>query len=119
MLLAEALGEEAFRERAKIYATDVDDHALAQAREAAVHAEAARDVPTELREQYFPQVDHGYQFRTDVRRAVIFGRNDLLQDPPISRVDLLICRNTLMYFAPPAQERILANFYFALSRAAS
>ena len=45
---------------------------------------------------------------------MIFGRNDLLQDPPISRVDLLICRNTLMYLAPPAQERILANFYFGL-----
>ena len=52
----------------------------------------------------------------DVRRAVIFGRNDLLQDAPISRVDLLVSRNTLMYFAPSAQERILANFYFSLSR---
>jgi two-component system, chemotaxis family, CheB/CheR fusion protein len=114
MLLAEALGEDAFRQRAKIYATDVDDDALAQAREAVFTAKQLENVPPELREKYFPQVNHGYQFRNDVRRIVIFGRNDLHQDPPISRVDLLICRNTLMYFAPPAQERILANFYFAL-----
>jgi two-component system, chemotaxis family, CheB/CheR fusion protein len=114
MLLCEALGEDGFRQRAKIYATDVDDRALAQAREALFTPKQLETVPTELRERYFPEVNHGYQFRTDVRRAVIFGRNDLLQDPPISRVDLLICRNTLMYFAPPAQERILANFYFAL-----
>ena len=114
MLLSEALGDEGFRSRAKIYATDVDDDALAQAREALFTPKQLESVPEELREKYFSQVDHSYQFRTDVRRAVIFGRNDLLQDPPISRVDLLICRNTLMYFAPPAQERILANFYFAL-----
>ncbi len=114
MLLCEALGDDAFRERAKIYATDVDHHALAQAREALFTPKQVENVPPELREKYFPQVDHSYQFRNDVRRTVIFGRNDLNQDPPISRVDLLICRNTLMYFAPVAQERILANFHFAL-----
>ena len=114
MLLCEALGDDAFRERTKIYATDIDDHALAQAREALCTPKQVEKVPPELREKYFPEVDHGYQFRNDVRRTVIFGRNDLHQDPPISRVDLLICRNTLMYFAPPAQERILANFHFAL-----
>jgi two-component system, chemotaxis family, CheB/CheR fusion protein len=114
MLLSETLGDDAFRARVKIYATDVDDHALSQAREALFTPKQLDNVPAELREKYFPEVNHSYQFRTDVRRAVIFGRNDLLQDPPISRVDLLICRHTLMYFAPPAQERILANFYFAL-----
>src|SRR5215213_5506822 len=53
--------------------------------------------------------------RSCVRRCVIFGRNDLLQDPPISRVDLLVSRNTLMYFGPLAQTRILSNFHFALN----
>jgi two-component system, chemotaxis family, CheB/CheR fusion protein len=114
MLLCEALGESAFRERVKIYATDVDEHALAEARDARFTPKQLAAVPPELRQRYFPQVNHGFAFRNGVRRAVIFGRNDLLQDPPISRVDLLVCRNTLMYFAPQAQERILANFYFAL-----
>ena len=72
-------------------------------------------MPDDLRERYFQQTNHMLQLRSDVRRAVVFGKNDLLQDAPISRVDLLVSRNTLMYFAPAAQERILANFYFSLS----
>jgi two-component system CheB/CheR fusion protein len=53
-------------------------------------------------------------FRADLRRAVIFGRHDLVQDAPISRLDLLVCRNTLMYFNAEAQSRILDRFHFAL-----
>jgi two-component system, chemotaxis family, CheB/CheR fusion protein len=116
MLLAEALGEEAFRERVKIYATDVDEEALAQARDAVYTLKQLDSIPDELRERYFLPTDHMFTLRGDLRRAVIFGRNDLHQDPPISRVDLLISRNTLMYFSPDVQERILANFYFALNR---
>jgi two-component system, chemotaxis family, CheB/CheR fusion protein len=116
MLLCEALGEEAFRERVKIYATDIDDEALAEAREATYTRHQLSAVPGELVERYFTQSNSSFAFRGDLRRIVIFGRNDLHQDPPISRVDLLVSRNTLMYFSPPVQERILANFYFALSR---
>src|SRR5207248_1655668 len=56
-----------------------------------------------------------FNFRKDLRRSVIFGRHDLLQDSPISRVDLLICRNTLMYFNAEAQSRVLSRFDFALT----
>ena len=116
MLLAEALGEEAFRRRAKIYATDVDESALAEARDASYSAKQLETVPAELRERYFQPNDRGFVFRNDLRRGVIFGRNDLHRDPPISRVDLLVSRNTLMYFGSDVQARILANFYFALNR---
>jgi two-component system CheB/CheR fusion protein len=116
MLLAEALGEEGFRRRVKIYATDVDEDALTEAREATYTTKQLEKVPPELRERYFQQVNHGFAFRNDLRRGVIFGRNDLHRDPPISRVDLLVSRNTLMYFGPELQQRILANFYFALNR---
>jgi two-component system CheB/CheR fusion protein len=116
MLLAETLGEEGFRRRVKIYATDVDDDALAEAREASFTAKQLEKVPLELRERYFQPSRHGFAFRNDLRRAVIFGRNDLHRDPPISRVDLLVSRNTLMYFGSELQQRILANFYFALNR---
>ncbi|HZC74748.1 MAG TPA: CheR family methyltransferase, partial [Gaiellaceae bacterium] len=115
MLLAEALGEEAFRRRVKIYATDVDDDALREARDATYTAKQLEKVAPELRERYFQQADHGFAFRNDLRRGVIFGRNDLHRDPPISRVDLLVSRNTLMYFGPELQKQILANFYFALN----
>ena len=55
-----------------------------------------------------------YTFRKDLRRTVIFGRNDLVQDAPISRIDLLVCRNTLMYFNAETQSRILRRLHFAL-----
>jgi two-component system CheB/CheR fusion protein len=114
ILFAEAMGADDFRDRVKVYATDVDDDALAYARHASYTAKEVGGVPEELRERYFRPNDKHYFFRGDVRRSVIFGRNDLLQDPPISRVDLLVSRNTLMYFAQEAQDRILNNFFFAL-----
>jgi two-component system, chemotaxis family, CheB/CheR fusion protein len=116
ILLAEALGDEGFRRRVKIYATDIDEDALTEAREASFSTKQLEKVSPDLRERYFQQQNHGFVFRNDLRRAVIFGRNDLHRDPPISRVDMLLSRNTLMYFDPEAQQRILANFYFALNR---
>jgi two-component system, chemotaxis family, CheB/CheR fusion protein len=116
MLLAEALGEAEFRRRVKIYATDIDDDALAEAREASFSEKQLEKVPPPLRERYFQRASNGFVFRNDLRRVVIFGRNDLHRDAPISRVDLLVSRNTLMYFGTEVQQRILANFYFALKR---
>jgi two-component system CheB/CheR fusion protein len=115
MLLAEALGPEAFRERVKIYATDVDEEALNQARHAVYGARAAQEVPPPLLEKYFDRQEDRYVFSKELRRSVIFGRHDLIQDAPISRVDLLICRNCLMYFNSEAQARILSRFHFALT----
>ena len=114
ILLAEALGTDAFRERVKIYATDVDEEALSQARHAAYAPRAVEDVPPQLLERYFDRQEDRFAFNKELRRAVIFGRHDLIQDAPISRVDLLICRNCLMYFNSEAQARILARFHFAL-----
>jgi two-component system, chemotaxis family, CheB/CheR fusion protein len=115
MLMAEHLGVEQFRQRVKIYATDVDEEALLQARHANYKEKDLQPVPSELREKYFDLVGVQYVFRTDLRRSVIFGRHDLVQDAPISRLDLLVCRNTLMYFNTETQTRILARFHFALN----
>jgi two-component system, chemotaxis family, CheB/CheR fusion protein len=115
MLLAEALGWEAFRERVKIYATDVDEEALAQARQGSYAVKEVEMVPPERLERYFDLLNGRYVFRGDLRRAVIFGRNDLIEDAPISRLDLLVCRNTLMYFNAEAQARILERFHFAVN----
>jgi two-component system CheB/CheR fusion protein len=115
MVFAEALGLEGFRQRVKIYATDVDEEALMHARQASYSARDLQPVSPELRGQYFEEVGNRFVFRPDLRRAVIFGRHDLVQDAPISRLDLLVCRNTLMYFNAETQSRILARFHFALS----
>jgi two-component system CheB/CheR fusion protein len=115
MLFAEALGSEQFRETVKIYGTDVDEEALSAARSANFSARDVADVPPDLLERYFERVDDRFVFRKDLRRQVIFGRHDLIQDAPISRVDLLVCRNTLMYFNAETQAKILSRFHFALN----
>ena len=114
MLLAEAVGEQRFQEGVKIYATDLDEDALNTARLAAYNEKAMEPVSEEFRDKYFEQNNGRYSFRKDLRRSIIFGRHDLIQDAPISRVDLLVCRNTLMYFNAEAQARILLHFHFAL-----
>lgn len=114
MLLAEALGPDAFRQRVKIYATDIDEEALAEARAATYDARAVESVPPDLLARYFEQLNGRYIFHKDLRRAVIFGRNDLVKDAPISRVDLLVCRNTLMYLNAETQRNVLGRLHFAL-----
>jgi len=114
MLLAEALGLDDFRERVKIYATDLDEEALAHARLGMYSLRDVAVVPEALRDKYFEPNNGHFVLIKDLRRAVIFGRHDLIQDAPISRVDLLLCRNTLMYFNAEVQARILARFHFAL-----
>jgi two-component system, chemotaxis family, CheB/CheR fusion protein len=115
MLLAEVLGESEFR-RAKIYATDLDDQALATARHGIYDERQTAAIPPDLFEKYFEKSGNRTVFRSDLRRCLIFGRHDLLQDAAISRLDLLVCRNTLMYFNAEAQDRIMARFHFALNR---
>jgi two-component system CheB/CheR fusion protein len=114
MVLAEVLGEDAVRERIKIYATDVDEDALSRARAGAYSAREMSGVPEEMRLKYFEQNGTRWSFRADLRRSVIFGRHDLVQDAPISRLDLLVCRNTLMYFTADTQTRVLARLHYAL-----
>ena len=115
MILADSLDPDAFRRRVKIYATDLDEQALTEARAASYDAKAVASVPEALLGRYFDQVNGRYVFNKDMRRAVIFGRNDLVKDAPISRVDLLVCRNTLMYFNAETQQKVLSRLHFALA----
>jgi two-component system, chemotaxis family, CheB/CheR fusion protein len=116
VLLAEAFGEDRFRQSVKIYATDADNDALADARHGRYPYKKLLDAFGEDRASRFFDRDGEYGvFRGDLRRALIFGRHDLVQDPPISRIDLLTCRNTLMYFTAEVQTKILASFHFALN----
>ncbi|HEY2159182.1 MAG TPA: protein-glutamate O-methyltransferase CheR, partial [Isosphaeraceae bacterium] len=115
MVMAEALGPDEVRERVKIYATDVDEEALARARHAVFGPKAVQSVPPELLEKYFEPRVGCHVFHKDLRRSVIFGRHDLIQGAPISRIDLLACRNTLMYLNTETQGRILERYHFALN----
>jgi len=112
--LAEALGADEFRRRVKIYATDVDEEALTEARQAVYTERNLQAVPAELRERYFDGAGERWSFSKELRRSVIFGRNDLIMNAPISHIDLLVCRNTLMYFNAETQASILRRLHFAL-----
>src|SRR5581483_71851 len=115
LVFAEVMGPNAFRDRVKIYATDADEDALGQARVASYSAKEVESVPKPLLEKYFEPSNSRFLFRADLRRSIIFGRHDLAQDAPISRLDLLVCRNVLMYFNSEVQGRILARLHFALN----
>jgi two-component system CheB/CheR fusion protein len=115
VILAEAIGVDAVRDRVKIHATDLDEDALAYARGALYTERELQWVPENLQEKYFERSNGRFAFDKNLRRSVIFGRHDLVQDVPISRLDLLVCRNTLMYFNAEMQSRILSRFHFALN----
>jgi len=114
MVLCEALGLDHFLRRVKIYATDLDDEALIYARQGSYTAKEVEPVSELLRDRYFERQNGRFYFKKPLRRCVIFGRNDLVSDAPISKIDLLVCRNTLMYFDSQTQARILNRFHFAL-----
>lgn len=115
MLLYEALGDR-FRAQVKIYATDVDEDALSYARQASYTERELVGVPAAYRQRYFDAVGDRFVVTPDLRRSVIFGRNDLTRDAPISRIDLLLCRNTLMYLNAETQARVVNRLGFALRR---
>lgn len=114
ILFAEALGIESCLQRVKFYATDIDEAALRQARLGIYQPREVTEIPPDWLEKYFEQSDRGYVFHPQLRRTIIFGRHNLAEDAPISKIDLLVCRNALMYFNADTQANILIRFHFAL-----
>jgi len=116
MVVANHLGIEETARRVKIYATDIDLEALARARTAVYSEKSLHDVPAELRATYFERDLHrrGWAVVPTLRRTVVFGRLDLTRDPPISRVDLVACRNTLMYLNAETQGFVIPRLQYAL-----
>jgi two-component system, chemotaxis family, CheB/CheR fusion protein len=114
MLLHEVLGDDGYRRRVKVYATDVDEPALHVARAGRYPANSLDVLSDEQRATFFEPDGDLMRFRQDLRQNIIFGRHDLVQDAPISRVLLLTCRNVLMYLNAETQAQVLERFPFAL-----
>ena len=116
MATANLMGVPEMARRVKIYATDIDLDALVTARAAVYPDKALGDVPERYRELYFqPDIhDKGHAIISALRRCVVFGRHDLTRDPPISRVDLVACRNTLMYLNSETKASVLPRLQYAL-----
>jgi two-component system, chemotaxis family, CheB/CheR fusion protein len=115
MLLVAALGEERYRRAVKIYATDMDEEALQSARHASYGPREVEGIPAELLESCFEPGGAGYSFRRDLRKMVIFGRHNIVDDAPISNIDLLICRNVMIYLDSETQSRVLPRLHYALA----
>src|SRR4051812_31289341 len=115
MLLSEALGVEGFCSNVKIYANDLDESALRAARLATYSAREVESVPPHLLDKYFECINGHYVFHRELRKCVIFGRHNIVNDAPISRVDLLICRNLLIYLDAATQNVVLPRLHYALN----
>ncbi|MFO0820526.1 MAG: CheR family methyltransferase [Pirellulales bacterium] len=101
--------------RLQIFATDVDEHALGVARRGVYPADITADVSPERLARFFTQVDQSaWQVRKQVRETVTFAVQNLIADAPFSRMDLISCRNLLIYLEPEVQKRVIALLHFAL-----
>ena len=98
----------------KIFATDIDKKALARAGSGTFPLSIMHDVESRWMERYFKQIPTGFKVNKNIREKVVFAVHNLVSDPPFIRMDLISCRNTLIYIKPKVQQRILKNFHYSL-----
>lgn len=115
ILLLEHMAKGGLRRDMQIFGTDVDDKAIAKARVGIYPATIAAEVGQKRLDRFFTRLPDGrYEVQRALRDACLFARHDLARDPPFSRLDLVSCRNVLIYLGAPLQTRILATFHYAL-----
>ena len=114
MLLADLLGAEFPQWNIRIFATDLDEAAIVFARHGVYSAELLKGVSADYLSRFFEPVEQGYRISKMLRQTVTFGEHDLSQNGPFPRIDLLLCRNVLIYFSKPLQEDLLRRFTFSL-----
>lgn len=114
MLLTEACAKLEQPPRLQLFATDIDAEALATARRGHYPGSIAADVSTERLERFFVEKSGGFQVTEALRETVLFCRHDLLRDPPFSKLDIISCRNLLIYLNTEIQPRVFGLFHFAL-----
>ena len=99
----------------QIFATDIDETALAQAREGVYSLNDAADVSPERLRRFFNKEQHGYRVRREIREMILFANHNVIKDPPFSRLNLISCRNMLIYLNQSAQVRVMETLHFALN----
>jgi two-component system, chemotaxis family, CheB/CheR fusion protein len=100
----------------QIFASDADADAVATAREGLYLPSIEAEVSPERLSRFFTREDRGYRISPDLRASVVFSVHDVLADPPFARLDLVSCRNLLIYLLPDAQARVISLFHFALHK---
>jgi two-component system, chemotaxis family, CheB/CheR fusion protein len=112
--LLEFLDTQAIRPPIQIYATDISDWAIERARTGFYQHSAVADISPERLQRFFVPVEDGYQIGKSVRELCVFARQNLCSDPPFSRLDLISCRNVLIYLGAALQQKILPTFHYGL-----
>ena len=114
MLMREQIAAAKSHVKLQIFASDVDADAVAIARDGLYPNTIEDDVSKERLTRFFVKEGSNYRVSAELRASVVFSVQDLLSDPPFSRMDLISCRNLMIYLTPEAQERIVSLFHFAL-----
>jgi two-component system CheB/CheR fusion protein len=99
----------------QIFATDLDSEAIDKAREGIFSVNISKDMSTERLNRYFVKVDKGYQVNKEIRDMVIFAQQNMIKDPPFTKVDIMICRNLLIYLTPEIQKKLIPLFHYSLN----
>ena len=99
----------------QIFATDISEPAIEKARIGYYPGSLTKDIPKELLRKYFINVNGGHQISKVIRDLCVFARQDIAKDPPFSRIDLISCRNLLIYLSPELQKKIIPVFHYALN----
>ena len=114
MALEEELSRGDARPKVSIFATDIDQDAIQIAREAVYPSTIASEVPNDLLDRYFTSSPSGYRVTAAVRESVRISHHSVIKDPPFSKLDLISCRNLLIYFENDLQDQTLKVFHYAL-----
>ena len=116
MLFHEQIAAQRSSLKLQVFASDLDADAVATAREGLYPDSIAADISEARLKRFFVKEEHGYRIVPELRAAVVFAVQDMLVDPPFSRLDLVSCRNLLIYLLPDAQARAISLFHFALRK---
>lgn len=99
----------------QIFATDLDGVAIDKAREGIFSVNIAKEMSTERLNKYFVKVDSGYKVNKDIRDMVIFAQQNMIKDPPFTKIDIMVCRNLLIYLTPEIQKKLIPLFHYSLN----
>ncbi|MBC7698439.1 MAG: PAS domain-containing protein [Bacteroidia bacterium] len=116
ILLSELENESHQAFKVQIYSTDLDDHAIAIARAGIYSANIVQDVSPERLRRYFVKEDTGYRIKKEIREMILFAVHNVIKDPPFTKLDLLTCRNLMIYLEPELQNTLIPVFHYALKQ---
>ena len=111
--LLESMGDKAAQIPIQFFGTDVSESSIAAARSGLYHENIRADVSSERLERFFTKVEGGYRISKRIRDICIFAQHNILNDPPFSQMDLICCRNVLIYLEPFLQSKVISLFHYA------